>query len=61
MNDGDKEAQDDEEIFDEYAKAKKVQKEEEPAKQPDTFNEFTNLMEKRDFGKFANDESKLIR
>ena len=61
MNDEDKEAQDDEEIFDEYVKIKQVQKEDENLKTGDGFNELTNLMEKRDFGKFNNDDSWLIR
>lgn len=61
MNKGDKEAQDDEEIFDEYVKIKQVQKNDDTNKQGDGFNELNNLMEKRDFGKFANDDSKIIR
>lgn len=59
MNDGDKEAQDDEEIFDEYIKIKQTQNEDE-VKQGDAFNELNNLMEKRDFGKF-NEDSRFIR
>lgn len=50
MNEGEKDAQDDEEIFDEYARIKQPLNEEEAKQQGDAFNEFNNLLNNREYG-----------